>query len=60
MRMQLDYTGYRDVEERVETCPYCNGISTELVQNLEPHEEAEIWVCHECEVDFRVERPIPW
>jgi len=60
MRMQLDYAGYECVEELVETCPYCHGISTELVQNLEPHEEAEIWVCHECETDFRVERPIPW
>jgi uncharacterized protein YbaR (Trm112 family) len=59
MTMQMTYSGYECAEEVAATCPFCNGDNTEFVKDLQP-EEAELWVCHDCEVGFKVEYEIPW
>ena len=41
-------------------CPYCRGISTELIGFEDEAHNTEIYVCHECEVDFTVDVEIPF
>lgn len=56
----VEVSNWAPTEVKEVECPYCHGNNTEFIRFDDEARSTEIYVCHECEVDFTVEVEIPF